>query len=320
MICEYGCGGEAKYFFKCVKKWCCESHWAKCPQKRKEISKKSTECKKPKKIITKELCSYGCGQIAKYQYKNGKWCCSKNWEKCPAVCKKTSERMKGKNNPMFGKQFSESHRQKLSNTRQGPNHPRFGKKLSEKQKIKIGNASRHSLKRLENRYPVFFRIEDLREHPITKKIQVRCKNHNCKNSKEQNGWFTPTYIQLYERIRAIERQSGFEENNFYCCNQCKKECPLYKSKNRILTNIIKPNYYTTEEYNIWRQEVLIRADNKCEYCGEKATHCHHIKPQKLEPFFSLDPDFGLACCKKCHYEKGHNDECSTGQLAQKICL
>ena len=36
--------------------------------------------------------------------------------------------------------------------------------------------------------------------------------------------------------------------------------------------------------------------------------------------FSLDPDFGLACCKKCHYKYGHRDECSPIQLAQMICL
>jgi len=23
-----------------------------------------------------KLCDYGCGQEAKYQFKNGKWCCS----------------------------------------------------------------------------------------------------------------------------------------------------------------------------------------------------------------------------------------------------
>jgi len=24
-------------------------------------------------------------------------------------------------------------------------------------------------------------------------------------------------------------------------------------------------------------------------------------------------------CEKCHYEKGHNDECSTGNLSKIIC-
>lgn len=28
------------------------------------------------------LCNYGCGQEAKYQFKNGKWCCSCNYQQC----------------------------------------------------------------------------------------------------------------------------------------------------------------------------------------------------------------------------------------------
>jgi len=48
---------------------------------------------------------------------------------------------------------------------------------------------------------------------------------------------------------------------------------------------------------------------------------HHSRPQKLEPGFVLDPDFGVACCEKCHYKYGHKPgtECSTGNLANMIC-
>jgi hypothetical protein len=28
------------------------------------------------------LCDYGCGQEARYQFKNGKWCCSSHANKC----------------------------------------------------------------------------------------------------------------------------------------------------------------------------------------------------------------------------------------------
>jgi len=40
------------------------------------------------------ICEYGCGQEAKYQFKNGKWCCSKHYIRCPAKRKKNSIRMK----------------------------------------------------------------------------------------------------------------------------------------------------------------------------------------------------------------------------------
>lgn len=36
------------------------------------------------------LCEYGCGQEAKHQLKNGKWCCSKSWNSCPQSRKNKS--------------------------------------------------------------------------------------------------------------------------------------------------------------------------------------------------------------------------------------
>lgn len=47
-------------------------------------------------------CSYGCGQEAKYHFKNGKSCCSNSHQKCPANKKKYSN--PGEKNPMYGKQ------------------------------------------------------------------------------------------------------------------------------------------------------------------------------------------------------------------------
>ncbi len=40
------------------------------------------------------ICDYGCGQEAKYQLKNGKWCCSSHCTKCLVMRKKNSESLK----------------------------------------------------------------------------------------------------------------------------------------------------------------------------------------------------------------------------------
>ncbi len=32
-----------------------------------------------------KICEYGCGRKAKYQFKNGKWCCSKNHKQCSGL-------------------------------------------------------------------------------------------------------------------------------------------------------------------------------------------------------------------------------------------
>jgi len=41
-----------------------------------------------------KFCNYGCGKEAKYQLKNGKWCCSSSWRKCPKVTEKKSRSMR----------------------------------------------------------------------------------------------------------------------------------------------------------------------------------------------------------------------------------
>jgi len=255
------------------------------------------------------ICEYGCGRKAKHQFKNKKWCCENHYSKCPNKRKEN----------IGGKRFSEELRQKMSNLakiRIGKHNPFFGKTHSDKTKNHLKNIQKLSIEVIEIKYPLFYKIEEIRYNSDKTEIQVRCKNHNCQNSKDKNGWFTPTYSQLYERIRNIEKHN-IDNAYFYCCDKCKQECPLFNLKFDPFK--LEKQHYTQEEYNIWRNEVLKRAEYKCEYCGNRATHAHHSRPQKLEPFFSLDPDFGISCCEKCHYKYGHKDECSTGQLANIIC-
>lgn len=179
---------------------------------------------------------------------------------------------------------------------------------------------------IKKKYPTFAKIEEMRYKPGKEKekvIQVHCKNHNCKNSKELNGWFTPTYTQLYERIRSIDRDGSY----FYCSSKCKEECPIYgKSttelikEDQIRAGIIEDPWYDSSEYQIWRQQVFKLDNNICQWCEEKATIAHHILPQKIYPNLSLDPENGLSCCKNCHHKYGHRDPwCTAGYLSQLAC-
>lgn len=42
-------------------------------------------------------CEYGCGEEAKFQLKNGKWCCSEKFNSCKAIRKKNSDSTKKTN-------------------------------------------------------------------------------------------------------------------------------------------------------------------------------------------------------------------------------
>jgi len=207
--------------------------------------------------------------------------------------------------------YSEETREKMGKAKKGKSAWNKGLKLYEK---------RLRISEIKNRYPFFSKIEQMRYNPDIpneKEIQVSCKNHTCKNSKEQNGWFTPTRIQLTERIRQLENEDGNGGSYFYCSTKCKNICPLYNIHSDPFKEIKK--LYTQAELQTFRTFVLERDNHICQFCGDPATDVHHERPQKLEPFFSLDPDYAWSCCEKCHYEKGHKDKCSTGNLSRIIC-
>jgi len=255
-----------------------------------------------------QLCEYGCGQEAKYQFKNGKWCCNKRHNSCSMVRKKVSIKIKELHNDSKSKYNSNLYKEKQSNImkeiRKNPNY----------------KHTKLTIEQINERYPFFSKIEEMRynpDKPREKEIQVHCKNHNCKNSKEKSRWFSPTYNQLSYRIGALENPRGFGESNFYCSQYCKDTCFLYNIHNDPLQDNNLP--YTYQEIQIYNNIVLDRENGLCEYCGESANIVHHIQPKKLEPFFALDSDFGIAVCKKCHYKYGHQDECNTGNLAKVVC-
>lgn len=107
MLCEYGCGQEAKFFIKTPKKWCCSDKQVRCPERRRIGSEKAKQNyangvtnqkgqgKRPLLDLSRlnpGLCEHGCGNIALYQSKyNGLWHCSKHSNSCPIIRKKNSE-------------------------------------------------------------------------------------------------------------------------------------------------------------------------------------------------------------------------------------
>lgn len=191
--------------------------------------------------------------------------------------------------------------------------------ISNIQKGHIG-YNKLTIELINKKYPLFSKIEEMRynpDKPDEKEIQVHCKNHNCHNSKEQGGWFTPTGSQFSGRIYALEKDNGNDGTYLYCSDECKEICPLYGLNPNYELNFKTEKCYTDTEYYICRDEVFKRSDYKCEYCGGRAEHMHHIIPQKVNGFFSLDPDYCVACCVSCHYRFGHKDKCSTGKLANR---
>jgi len=269
-------------------------------------------------------CEYGCGQEAVHQFKNGKWCCNKSSNSCPGFREKTSVSHKKRlEDPIERQKLRTYIKQAWKDPDNKLNSKEYRNKLSKAKKENCNielkrkaarslwdntnwksKVNKKSFDRIIRDYP--FLINELRWN--NNKIEAKCKNDKCRK------WFTPTNNQIWNRLGALGKCGG--ESHFYCSDECKKQCPIFGIRS---DSKINPNLATSNDLKDWREEVLKRANYKCEYCGDDANHAHHSRPQKLEPFFSLDPDFGIACCTKCHYKKGHKDECSTGQLAYKVC-
>jgi very-short-patch-repair endonuclease len=75
-----------------------------------------------------KLCDYGCGKPALYQFKNGKFCCSKKFQSC-----QNSRKTKCHS----GKNHSKETIEKYKQTRSGEKNSMFGKHHSENTKNKI---------------------------------------------------------------------------------------------------------------------------------------------------------------------------------------
>lgn len=194
-------------------------------------------------------CFYGCGKDATYQFKNGKWCCSKSRNSCSEVIKnnpmkdlkireKCSKSKKGQRYNLSQKEIERKRIWMLENTDrlrsliQYPKSEETKKKhsISSKEKLKdpkIRSKMGHPLtiEYINKKYQIFSKIEEVRYNPDSmnrhkKEIQCRCKNPCCKNSKEMDGWFTPKKSALSTRIYQLEKLDGNKKGFLFCSRKC----------------------------------------------------------------------------------------------------
>ena len=118
-------------------------------------------------------CEYGCEQEAKYQFKNGKWCCSKNFRSCNFKKEELSLKLTGRTvwNKNFKNCFSIETIEKMKNSKIGKKRKSF----SYEWRKNIGLKSKH--KQTKDT------IEKIRNSNLGKKRTEEQKN-NMSNSKK----------------------------------------------------------------------------------------------------------------------------------------
>lgn len=119
----------------------------------------------------------------------------------------------------------------------------------------------------------------------------------CKHCSKM---FYSIRMEVTNRIKALNSDDG-SESNFYCSDECRDACPLYRSKGA---------QQVTQRDNVYIKQANIlaleRANYKCEICGDVDNlEVHHIIPFKVSPIEGYDLDNLIVLCEKHHKEYGH---------------
>lgn len=94
-----------------------------------------------------QKCDYGCGKEAKYQFDNGKFCCSDHYMKCSSKRK----RITGKNNPFYGKTHTEESKIKSSEKNKGKTAWNKGISRTDSEKKLISKNTKKAMSKPEVR-------------------------------------------------------------------------------------------------------------------------------------------------------------------------
>jgi len=148
---------------------------------------------------------------------------------------------------------------------------------------------------------------------ICEKVRRDFSNTNLMNVKcvYCGKWFTPTRVQVVNRIYALDSVDHGEQR-LYCCKECKNLCPIYRQYKY-------PSDFKTRSTEVdpqLRQMVFERDNWECQKCNNKESlECHHIDPIAKEPMFANDIDSCITLCTDCHKEIHMNiEECRYAKL------
>lgn len=249
-----------------------------------------------------KICEYGCGQEARYSFKNGKLCCCESYNSCPAMKKKNSERAKGIGK---GRKLSKKTRIKMSKSK-------MGLQVGVKNPSWKGGYNSKNIPRFKTYSKKLEPIEKTRKNPSDKNVlEVKCAY--C------GSWFIPKEHKVIDRIRSINSIS-FGEHRFYCSKQCASECPIYK-KHKYPEGF---SISTSREVQPELRQMRFEIDNyTCQKCKkhqdelEVSLHCHHLEGIRWEPLESADVDKTITYCKTCHIEVHQQEDCGYNDMKCK---
>ena len=283
-LCIYGCGQESTFKNKSGKSTC-SKYWQQCPVKRKATSIKSKEThntnefkEKVRKNTLRQLANETEEQKNQRIKKIKESCNTPEFidkQRSYTTTRWTDEEFREKVIPLMKKdsfsrkKSSKSAKNRFKNETPDERNLRIKKaKLGSKKYFDNESVKKRTIEKIKMKYPIFHLEEEIRYNPNKpgeKEIQVRCKNNKCEHSKENNGWFTPSNRQIEIRIDGFDNNTSY----FYCSDECKNECILFKLKgdpnisdeyNNYINLVYKATYKSIQQYKIENIELRGREE------------------------------------------------------------
>lgn len=289
------------------------------------------------------------------KYKQSEYCCRscvlKGIPKTEEIKKKLSISMKGRPSAFKGKTHTEEQKQKWSRERKGKHsgekNPRYGdhrtleelvgkERADEIKKEKSVKWKENNPNKRKNVKPTgykhgLWKLNLASYDTYSNKLKPidKCRRNEknpdilevkCTNCDE---WFIPTLKEVSYRIREIIKL-GRDNLKFYCSDNCKKSCRMYRKSAKVLINEDKRNagiYETPLDREVQpelKQLCLERDGYTCIKCGsKKKLICHHIEGIQYNPIESADLDIVITVCENCHREIHQQKNCGYAELRCK---
>lgn len=123
-------------------------------------------------------------------------------------------------------------------------------------------------------------------------------------------WFAPNVNAVTNKIKSIRGGPG--ENNLYCSNGCKYNCPTYKTI--LYQKDLKVS--TSREIQPQLRKLVFERDKyMCQRCNKTGSlHCHHITGVEVNPIESADIDNCITLCEVCHIDTHKQKGCKYNDL------
>jgi len=226
-LCDYGCGKESKYQIS-SNKWCCEDNFRKCRNFIEKRIKKVTGSKQRKPILFENenniLCSYCLSKKAKYQLKNGKFCCENATSKCDELKRKNKEANLGSKNGFFNKHHSEKSLEKMRvshlGVKKGPHTELHKKRISESWTVERREEKRQYMINGGTKYVCSF-IKKISNEELKLREMVQQIYSDCK--------FQHTILKYFLDVAIVDHKIAIEYDGYFHFS-CKENIEYHKNR------------------------------------------------------------------------------------------